>query len=353
MQAELAAPTTATETSAAPAPEAPPPPEPPERKRLTLDERVALMKAAPPKPPAEEPKSEEAAADKSEEPKSDAAPTEPEADKPAEPEEPKSEPAGPGEEKLGRGKLARMAAQLRREQTAIARERETIKAERAQVAEVLEIAQLAKQDPETFFERMAKQAGTTTRDFYERLSRKRIGEDTPPDPLQEVAALRAELQALKSGLTERDKQQQQAASSAEFNAQLSAAVDEVCTLRQPNFRAKWPHAAAWPPERLACDARAMILDCVRRGIDVEAKEVADRLERVAEYEWQQMSAALTPATPATSRGATGPAKAAPKPAGNETPSANAGISGNAAASSVPARRMGYEERVEALKRAQR
>jgi hypothetical protein len=290
----------------------------------TLDELVAaaakdagidLDKPAPePEKPADEPA--EATEDKAE----------------AEPEErPKDEDAQPP-----KGSLAWRWAQTRkREKELEQRSGElaelkrkgdelmaAIKARDEQTRTVAQLVELAKQDPDRAFAMLAERAGMSDHQLYERITRQRLRDPSQREEAPELAELRAEIRAMREEQRQRLEAEQTKATQQTQAQAMEADVAKVVALA--DYPDRWPMASEWPTERLQAEARRLVSKAYRENEPMTAKDLADRLERMASYEEetrtkvrQARSKSPVPAETASGRDGRGlpGAETAPKPAG--------------------------------------
>lgn len=252
----------------------------------TPEGRIAAAAAA----LASDPPADDEGAAEAPEPAEDAPPeaeaAEPPAAEPeaAEAQEPPAEPDG---------ELAWRFAQLRRQERAIQKQQRELKelADRLERQKSdYESAPDARRDPLGFADWAANRAGLTPQQLYELQTHRAI--KGKPDPEQEMESLRAEVEALKLERQRERAEAEKLASEQQRESAFAADVAEVSRLQEPGFARRWPHAAAWPKDRLQMEARAAVQWAYQSHPDMSHTELADVLERVAKQEWDHMHKTL-------------------------------------------------------------
>ncbi|MFA6167025.1 MAG: hypothetical protein WC700_10430 [Gemmatimonadaceae bacterium] len=289
-----------------------------------------------------------------------AVPEEPEAPEEPGEEEPAGEETPPTDEEPTpkRGSLAWRHAQVRRREQALeARDAELgrikgemdslmgqIKARDEQTRAVAQLVELARQDPDRAFAMLAERAGMSDAQLYERVTRQRLRDPAQREEPPELAEMRAEIRAIREEQRQRLEQEQQQTTS-------KALEDDVAkVVALADYPDRWPYASEWPAERLKTEARRYVQQAHHENRQVTARDLADKLERMASYEEETRrkvrearAKSPDPQKGGDGRGLPGAAREAPKPAGTR----RAAISiGNADNASTAARKVGtsFDER---------
>lgn len=234
-------------------------------------------------------------------------------------------------------------AQLRRQQKAMAQERDELRKladELKPLKDDLSAMPDPRRDPLAFTDWAAGRAGLTPSQLYELATHRQLKQGEP-DPVAEVAAMRAELDALKAEQAKRAEAKAEQAKQAQAAELLQADVGGVGQAAI----AVGKYAAAWPKGRLEREAQAAVQWAYRNAPEMTYEAIAAGLEGLAKSEYIAMQQALgeATATPVEDRdtsntrdGQGTPGAGASKPAGASAPRST--LTNNDAAQSGSAHR---------------
>lgn len=259
-------------------------------------------------------------------------------------EEPKAEPApvitqerlSSGYAKLERQKkaVAKKEAELAAREAEIAKRQEELEkttsertsAIEARASEVDKLLKLFDEDEEACLSALAERRKTTVDAFYDKLTRRRLngGVRAPED---QVAEVRAEVEALKKEKAEKEAAEKEAAEKAakekeaaeqraKFEARIQA--ENAGYIKYVRECGKYPLLCEEKDEDIIGTARALIQSATSAGQNVGYDEVAGWLEKQCELHKLKEEAEARAAAEAET-----PKKSAPKSEGKKTEPAKA------------------------------
>jgi hypothetical protein len=139
-------------------------------------------------------------------------------------------------------------------------------------------------DPIGYAEAVAQRAGMSRAALLEKLTGAEL-RDGEPDPMSEVAAVRAELDALKAAREEEVKRAQQTQAQRQQQAEIDGAVGEATRLHDPDLD---PAVAQQAAERWPWVSRAKP-EAARREMTLAAQAVYTRWQRSGELHLHDQS----------------------------------------------------------------
>ncbi len=271
-----------------------------------------------------------------------------------EPDEPAPEAAKPepAKEPVTQEKLSSGFAKLARQQRAAEKKEKELTAREAEIAKQREefdrthgerttaletrsqdlekLLKLFDEDEEACLEALATRRKTTVEAFYDKLTRRRLngGVRAPED---QVAEVRAEVDALKKEKAEKEAEAAAAAEKAKKEQELQAAQKafeqriahenagfvSFCKSKNETDAIRYPLLSEETDEDIVSVARNLIAGATAQGKNVSYNEVADYMEHLLSLHKLKEDAAAKAAEAET------PKKSAPKPEGKKAEPAKA------------------------------
>ena len=267
--------------------------------------------------------------------------------------EKKEEPKPEVKEPVTQEKLSSGFAKLERQRKAVAKKEAELAAKEAEItrlreeldkthterstaletraADVDKLLKLFDEDEEACLEALATRRNTTKEEFYDKLTRRRIngGVRAPED---QVAEVRAEVEALKKEKAEKAAAEAAAAEKAKLEAEQLAAqkafeqriqrenteFTQFCKSKDEKDALRYPHLSQEPDDVIVDTARRVIAGAIANNQNVSYVEVADHLERMLRLHALEEAQKTKVEEPET------PKKSAPKqPEGKKAESAKA------------------------------
>jgi hypothetical protein len=210
------------------------------------------------------------------------------------PDEEAAEP--PQGEKGGRmawrvAQAKRYRAQADRKLEEVTQRAETLDRREAEIADREKLAALMDSDPEEALEKLAQMSGRSGADFYEQLTRRRLGEID--DEQSGATEYRAEIEKVRAEFRA-ELERRDADERAHINAQgeqrharavESLVRDFTAIPDSVEERAEYPHLAAWPKAKIESQARAAIAWGMENAPEMPIPELYAALDKIAREEY--------------------------------------------------------------------
>lgn len=235
-------------------------------------------------------------------------------------EEPEAKPHNIGKEYRA---LRKRKRQLEKREQEFLQKEQTFEASQARLEKGLELVRLMQDNPEKALEELASMSGSNSDEFYERLTTQRLSggevpEETPA--MREIKRLREELAQKDQLAKERDERLSQERQQAQFQAEVTSYVKEMCSIPDvEEYAQKWPNLAAMRPDILEARSNYAVKWAIENSPNSTLVEVADALDEIVGEEYNFALKRLggirgsgTPSEEVKPEGLGNPAQAKPK-----------------------------------------